>query len=66
MAGALPAEEDGEKLKKAGFTQVRVTVTKPHEINMEVVKSSVMDLTEADMKDIEGVSASALITAVKP
>ena len=66
MVGALPAEEYGEKLKKAGFTQVRVTVTKPHEINMEVVKSSVMDLTEADMKDIEGVSASALITAVKP
>lgn len=66
MAGVLPAEEYGEKLKKAGFTQVRVTVTKPHEINMEVVKSSVMDLTEADMKDIEGVSASALITAVKP
>ena len=66
MAGALSAEEYGEKLKKAGFTQVRVTVTKPHEINMEVVKSSVMDLTEADMKDIEGVSASALITAVKP
>ncbi len=66
MAGALPAEEYGEKLKKAGFTQVRVTVTKPHEINMEVVKSSVMDLTEANMKDIEGVSASALITAVKP
>ena len=66
MAGALPAEEYGEKLKQAGFTQVRVTVTKPHEINMEVVKSSVMDLTEADMKDIEGVSASALITAVKP
>ncbi len=66
MTGALPAEEYGEKLKKAGFTQVRVTVTKPHEINMEVVKSSVMDLTEADMKDIEGVSASALITAVKP
>ena len=66
MAGALPAEEYGEKLKKAGCTQVRVTVTKPHEINMEVVKSSVMDLTEADMKDIEGVSASALITAVKP
>ncbi|MCD7877272.1 MAG: hypothetical protein LUH49_10010 [Cloacibacillus porcorum] len=66
MEGALPAEEYGEKLKKAGFTQVRVTVTKPHEINMEVVKSSVMDLTEADMKDIEGVSASALITAVKP
>ena len=66
MAGALPAEEYGEKLTKAGFTQVRVTVTKPHVINMEVVKSSVMDLTEADMKDIEGVSASALITAVKP
>ena len=66
MSGGCSSEEYGEKLKKAGFTQVRVTVTKPHEINMEVVKSSVMDLTEADMKDIEGVSASALITAVKP
>ena len=54
------------KLKKAGFTQVSVTITKPHEINIEVVKSSVMDLTADDMRDIEGVSASALITAVKP
>ncbi|MCQ4764543.1 hypothetical protein [Cloacibacillus evryensis] len=43
-----------------------MTMTKPHEINIEVVKSSVMDLTEDDMRDIEGVSASALITAVKP
>ena len=41
-------------------------MTKPHEINIEVVKSSVMDLTEDDMSDSEGVSASALITAVKP
>ena len=41
-------------------------MTKPHEINIEVVKSSVMDLTEDDMRDIEGGSASALITAVKP
>ncbi|MDO4559839.1 MAG: hypothetical protein Q4C86_02715 [bacterium] len=66
MAGALPAEEYGEKLQRAGFTQVSVRITKPHEINMEVVKSSVMDLTEEDMRNIEGVSASALITAVKP
>ena len=43
-----------------------MTITKPHEINIEVVKSSVMDLTADDMRDIEGASASALITAVKP
>lgn len=43
-----------------------MTITKPHEINIEVVKSSVMDLTADDMRDIEGVSASALITAVEP
>ena len=46
--------------------QVSVMITKPHEINMEVVKSSVMDLTAEDIRNIEGLSASALITAVKP
>lgn len=66
MAGALPAEEYKRKLEQAGFRDVTVSLTKPHEINMEVVKSSIMDLTEEDMKRIEGLSSSALITAVKP
>lgn len=66
MAGALPAEEYKAKLEKAGFTQVNVNIIKPHEINIEVVKSTIMDLTEEDMKQIDGISASALITAVKP
>ncbi len=65
MAGALPAEEYKKKLEEAGFKNVSVTITKPHEINAEVLKSTVMDLTENDLKEIEGVSASALITAVK-
>ena len=54
------------KLRSAGFTQVNVTITKPHEINIEVVKSSGSDLTPEDVAAIEGVSSSALITAVKP
>ena len=65
MAGALPAEEYKRKLEAAGFKDVTVTLTKPHEINMEVVKSSIMDLTEEDMARIEGLSSSALITALK-
>lgn len=65
MAGALPAEEYKSKLERAGFKDVSVTLTKPHEINSEVIKSSIMDLTDEDMRRIEGLSSSALITAVK-
>ena len=45
---------------------MNVTITKPHEINIEVVKSTVNDLTDEDVAAIEGVSSSALITAIKP
>ena len=65
MAGALPAEEYRAKLERAGFRSVNVTITKPHELNMEVVKSTIKDLTPEDLAAIEGVSASALITALK-
>ena len=53
------------KLERAGFRSVNVTITKPHELNMEVVKSTIKDLTPEDLAAIEGVSASALITALK-
>jgi len=65
VAGALPAEEYKEKLEKAGFHDVNVTITKPHELNMEVVKNTIKDLTPDDLTAIEGISASALITALK-
>ena len=65
MAGALPAEEYKTKLERAGFRDVNVTVTKQHELNMEVVKSTIKDLTAEDLAAIEGISASALITALK-
>ena len=60
------SEEYAAKLRRAGFEQVSVTITKPHEINIEVVRSTVNDLTDEDIAAIEGVSSSALITAVKP
>ena len=66
MAGALPGEEYKAKLEKAGFSQVGVAVTKMHELNMEVVKSTIRDLTADDLKAMEDISASALITALKP
>ena len=62
---ALDSAKVRKKLEEAGFKNVTVSITKPHEINVEVLKSTVMDLTEADLKEIEGVSASALITAIK-
>ena len=65
MAGALPAEEYKAKLERAGFRDVNVSVTKPHELNMEVIKNTLKDLTPEDLAAIEGVSASALITALK-
>jgi hypothetical protein len=65
VAGALPAEEYKAKLERAGFHSVNVTITKPHELNMEVVKSTIEDLTPEDLAAIEGISASALITALK-
>lgn len=65
MAGALPAEEYKAKLEHAGFYDVSVAITKPHELNMEVVKSTIKDLTPEDLTAIEGISASALITALK-
>lgn len=43
-----------------------MTITKPHEMNIEVLKSKIMDLTERDIEDVKGVSSSALITALKP
>jgi len=65
VAGALPAEEYKTKLERAGFRDVKVTVTKQHELNMEIVKSTIKDLTAEDLAAIEGISASALITALK-
>ena len=66
MAGALPAEEYKNKLEDAGFINVNVRITAPHDLNLEVVKSSIQDLTAEDLEAMEGLSASALITAVKP
>ena len=64
MAGALPSEEYQAKLERAGFSQVNVTVVKPHEVNLDIVKRDV-DLTPEEFEAMKGVSASALVTAVK-
>ena len=66
MAGALPEEEYKNKLERAGFHGVNIKITAPHELNLELIKSSIHDLTEDDLKAMEGLSASALITALKP
>ena len=66
MAGALQSEEYKKKLEQAGFTNVSVNITKPHELNMHVIKSSIKDLTDEDIEAMEGLSFSALITAIKP
>lgn len=58
-------EEYKAKLERAGFHSVNITITKPHELNMEVVKNTIEGLTPEDLAAIEGISASALITALK-
>ena len=52
-------------MERTGFHDVNVMITKPHELNMEVVKNTIKDLTPEDLAAIEGISASALITALK-
>jgi hypothetical protein len=49
----------------AGFTQVNITITRPHELNMEVVRRAIGELTAEELIAVEGVSTSALITAQK-
>ncbi|NLL37570.1 MAG: hypothetical protein GX256_08645 [Fretibacterium sp.] len=66
MAGALPSEEYKTRLEKAGFGAVNVTLTKPHDLNMEVVRTTVEGLTPEELDSLEGLSFSALITALKP
>ena len=58
-------EEYKNKLQQAGFKNVTVTVTKSHEINLDIAKSSIGDLTEEEIQEIEGLSASAIVTAEK-
>ena len=43
---------------------MNVTVVKPHEVNLDIVKRDV-DLTPEEFEAMKGVSASALVTAVK-
>jgi hypothetical protein len=65
VAGALPVEEYKTKLKHSGFRNVNVAITKLHELDMEAIKNTIEELTPEDLVAIEGLSASALITAQK-
>jgi hypothetical protein len=65
VAGALPAEEYKAKLERSGFTDVNVTITKTHEPNPEILKRTIEALSPEELGAMEGVSASALIMAVK-
>lgn len=42
-----------------------VTITKPYALNMEVARSAFEDPSSADYEAMEGISASALITALR-
>lgn len=53
-------------MERAGFSGVSVVPTKPHEVNPEIVRQDVGDLSEEDLRALEGLSSSALITAVRP
>ena len=53
MAGALPSEEYQAKLERAGFSQVKVTIVKPHEVNLDIVKRDV-DLTPEEFEAAKG------------
>ncbi len=59
LAGALSPEEYREKLERAGFKDVKIEITKVH--NIKPAESSTPEDIEA-MKDL---SASALVTASK-
>ena len=43
-----------------------VLPTKPHEVNAEIVRQDVGELSDEDLRALEGLSSSALITAVRP
>lgn len=45
---------------------MNVVLTKPHEVNAEVVRQDVGDLSGEDLRALEGLSSSTLITAIRP
>ena len=45
---------------------MNVLPTKPHEVNAEIVRQDVGELSDEDLRALEGLSSSALITAVRP
>ena len=45
---------------------MNVVLTKPHEVNAEVARQDVGDLSGEDLRALEGLSSSALITAIRP
>lgn len=45
---------------------MNVVLTKPHEVNAEVVRQDVGDLSGEELRALEGLSSSALITAIRP
>ena len=49
-----------------GFFDVNVVLTKPHEVNAEVVRQDVGDLSDKNLRALERLSSSALITAIRP
>ena len=53
-------------MERAGFSDVNVDLTKPHEVNAEIVRQDVGDLSGEDLRALEGLSSSALITAIRP
>ena len=44
---------------------MNVLPTKPHEVNAEIVRQDVGELSDEDLRALEGLSSSALITAVR-
>ncbi|MDO4787062.1 MAG: hypothetical protein Q4A13_08965 [Fretibacterium sp.] len=59
-------EEYKAGLERAGFFDVRVVPTRPHEVNAEILSQDVGALSEEELLALKGLSSSALITALRP
>ncbi|MDO9508915.1 MAG: arsenite methyltransferase [Thermovirgaceae bacterium] len=66
VAGALGKDEYAEKLKKAGFTEIKVSPTKIYAFTPEQLEDMFPDLPGAANLDASGVAAGAWIFASRP
>lgn len=66
IAGALLEEEYSKKLSEAGFENIEIEVTREYDLNDPSLRGMLEELTEEEVKKLEGSIVSAFIRATKP